>query len=125
MLGKFNRTFLFQDQPYSMTLQNLGHAVIINNVAKEVPGSNVDVSALRTAYQSVGFQVHVHTNCIAQVRSLKSLVVLVKIKCMESQHTMSNIVWPQQITNLIKITSKILPINLWILYCFINLNKHD
>ena len=50
-----------------MTLQNLGHAVIINNVAGEVPGSNMDVTALRTAYQSVGFKVHVHTNCTAQV----------------------------------------------------------
>ena len=51
-----------------MTLPNLGHAVIINNVAGELPGSMKNVEALKTTYEKVGFQVHVHTNCSVQVR---------------------------------------------------------
>ena len=51
-----------------MTLPNLGHAVIINNVAGELPGSMKNVEALNTTYEKVGFQVHVHTNCSVQVR---------------------------------------------------------
>ena len=50
-----------------MKLPKLGHAVIINNVASEVPGSNEDVKALKEAYQTVGFEVQVHENCTAQV----------------------------------------------------------
>ena len=50
-----------------MTLPKLGHAVIINNVASEMPGSNEDVKALKQTYQTVGFEVHVHENCTAQV----------------------------------------------------------
>ena len=52
-----------------MDLIKLGHAVIINNVASEMPGSKEDVKALREAYETVGFQVHVHENCTAQVCS--------------------------------------------------------
>ena len=50
-----------------MTLPKLGHAVIINNVASEMPGSNEDVKALTEAYNTMGFEVQVHKNCIAQV----------------------------------------------------------
>ena len=50
-----------------MRLNKLGHAVIINNVASEMAGSNEDVKALREAYQTVGFDVQVHENCTAQV----------------------------------------------------------
>ena len=52
-----------------MTLPKLGHAVIINNVLAEMPGSMEDVKALKTIYEKVGFQVTVHTNCTAQVKS--------------------------------------------------------
>ena len=50
-----------------MNLPNLGHAVIINNVVGEMPGSAEDVQALKTTYEKVGFTVQVHTNCSAQV----------------------------------------------------------
>ena len=46
----------------------LGHAVIVNNVSSEMPGSNADVTALKTAYEAVGFDVQIHTDCNAQVR---------------------------------------------------------
>ena len=57
-----------------MNLPNLGHAVIINNVVEEMPGSAEDVEALKTTYEKVGFNVQVHTNCTAQVW-LKILVI--------------------------------------------------
>ena len=50
-----------------MNLPKLGHAVIINNVASEMPGSNEDVKALKQTCQTVGFNVQVHDNCTAQV----------------------------------------------------------
>ena len=50
-----------------MKLPKLGHAVIVNNVASEMPGSNEDVKALKEAYQTVGFEVQIHKNCTAQV----------------------------------------------------------
>ena len=50
-----------------MNLPKLGHAVIVNNVSKEIPGSNTDVAALKTAFDMVGFEVHVHSNCNSQV----------------------------------------------------------
>ena len=45
-----------------MNLPKLGHAVIVNNVAKEMPGSMNDIKALEAAFKAVGFQVEVHTN---------------------------------------------------------------
>ena len=50
-----------------MNLPKLGHAVIINNIAREMSGSKVDVEALKEAYQTVGFEVQIHENCTAQV----------------------------------------------------------
>ena len=50
-----------------MTRPILGHAVIINNVVDEMPGSMEDVKALKTTYEKVGFNVQVHTRCTAQV----------------------------------------------------------
>ena len=50
-----------------MNLPDLGHAVIINNIASEIPGSNEDVKALKQSCQTVGFEVQVHENCTAQV----------------------------------------------------------
>ena len=52
-----------------MSKSNLGHAVIINNVAKEFPGTKVDVEELQTTYQIMGFQVHVNNNCDDKVAS--------------------------------------------------------
>ena len=53
-----------------MTLPRLGHAVIVNNIASELPGSKVDVEALKDAYETVGFDVQVHEDCSAQVSKL-------------------------------------------------------
>ena len=52
-----------------MTLRRLGHAVILNNIASELPGSRLDVEALKNAYETVGFDVQVHEDCSAQVSS--------------------------------------------------------
>ena len=59
--------FTLQDKPYPMLLPRLGHAVIVNNVASEMPGSNEDVEALKATYQTIGFDVQVHSDCDAQV----------------------------------------------------------
>ena len=56
-----------------MNLPKLGHAVIINNIASEMPGSKEDVKALKDAYETVGFEVQVHENCTAQVFTLQQL----------------------------------------------------
>ena len=56
-----------------MNLPKLGHAVIINNIANEMPGSNEDVNALKEAYQTVGFDVQVHENLTEQVLNLQQL----------------------------------------------------
>ena len=45
-----------------MNLPKLGHAVIVNNVAKEMHGSMNDVKALEAAFKTVGFDVEVHTD---------------------------------------------------------------
>ena len=47
----------------------LGHAVIVNNVSSEMPGSKCDVTALKAAYEAVGFDVQVHNDCNAQVKN--------------------------------------------------------
>ena len=53
-----------------MDLPKLGHAVIINNIASEMHGSNEDVKALKESYQTVGFEVQVHENCSVQVSKI-------------------------------------------------------
>ena len=50
-----------------MLMPKMGHAVIINNVASEMCGSNEDVKALKEAYKTVGYEVQVHKDCTAQV----------------------------------------------------------
>ena len=39
----------------------------MNNVASEMTGSLRDVEALKDAYETVGFDVKVHSDCNAQV----------------------------------------------------------
>ena len=51
-----------------MDLPKLGHAIIVNNVTSEIPGSRADVAALQEAYEAVGFDVQVHTDCNAKVK---------------------------------------------------------
>ena len=52
-----------------MTLPNMGHAVLINNIAGEQPGSIVDVQCMKDTLETIGFTVHVHENCTDQVRA--------------------------------------------------------
>ena len=56
---------------------DLGHALIINNVASEFPQSERDVEALRAAYQLVGFKVIVFNDCNEQV-SLHQMALNIK-----------------------------------------------
>ena len=50
-----------------MNLPRLGHAIIVNNVASEMPGSNEDVKALKESYETVRFDIQIHNDCNAQV----------------------------------------------------------
>ena len=50
-----------------MHLPRLGHAITVNNVASEMPGSMCDVEALVAAYEILGFDVQVHYDCDTQV----------------------------------------------------------
>ena len=54
-----------------MNLPNLGHAVIINNVVGEMPGSMEDVQALKITYEKVGFTVQVHTKLLSAGKCLR------------------------------------------------------
>ena len=48
-----------------MYLPRMGQAIIINNVAAEMPGSMADVEALQAAYKDVGFDVYSYSDCTA------------------------------------------------------------
>ena len=58
-----------------MSLPKLGHAVIINNIETEMPGSKVDAAALKEAYETIGFNVQIHSDCTSQVSTSQSLVL--------------------------------------------------
>ena len=47
-----------------MDLPRLGHAIIVNNIQA---GSASDVHALQRTYETVGFDVQVHSDCTAKV----------------------------------------------------------
>ena len=46
----------------------LGHAVIINNVATEFPGSKKDTEAMVKTYQMIKFEVSLSEDCNDKVR---------------------------------------------------------
>ncbi len=50
--------------------KKLGHAVIINNVAKEFPGSKKDTEALMKTYQMMNFEVCLYEDCDDKVQIL-------------------------------------------------------
>ena len=52
---------------YSMTLPNMGHAVLINNIAREEPHSSMDVQCMKDTLETIGFSVHLYENCTRQV----------------------------------------------------------
>ena len=62
-----------------MNLRRLGHAIIVNNVASEMPGSLRDVEALEGAYETVGFDVQVHNDCDVQVGNCYGITACGKI----------------------------------------------
>ncbi len=51
----------------------LGHAVIINNVASDIPGSKMDVDKLRNVFEKMHFIVHVFEDCSDNVSIYQSL----------------------------------------------------
>ena len=46
-----------------MPFPKMGHAIIINNVISEKPGTKKDVEALEATNKTMGFEVHVHNDC--------------------------------------------------------------
>ena len=50
-----------------MSRPRMGTAFIIDNVSHLVPGTDSDVRALQDAYETVGFDVTVRTNCNVKV----------------------------------------------------------
>ncbi len=49
----------------------MGHAIVINNVATQYPGSRKDTDALVEAYKTMNFEVHLYENCDDSVRPSK------------------------------------------------------
>ena len=62
--------YFVQDKAYRMNEPCIGRALIINNVATEMPGSQVDVLALTQAFQLAGFEVRMEYNCNKEVRKI-------------------------------------------------------
>ena len=56
-----------------MSLPRLGHVIIINNVSLSMPGSEDDVTALKDAYETVGFEVYVYRDCEVKVNRTQRL----------------------------------------------------
>ena len=50
-----------------MGLSNLGHALILNNLAIEIPDTVADVEALATTLTKIGFKVKQYTDINFQV----------------------------------------------------------
>ena len=61
-------TLYFQNRPYPMFLPQLGFAAIINNLRSQVPNTADDVQALRSALETVGFNVKCYDDCNVQVK---------------------------------------------------------
>ena len=53
-----------------MHLPRMGQAIIINNVAAEMPGSIADVEALQAAYKDVGLDVYSYSDCTLEVNAI-------------------------------------------------------
>ena len=64
---------MLKDQTYPMNRPNLGHAIVINNVHSDVPGSQVDVELLVECYKTMGFNVQVHNDCDTQVIGVSTI----------------------------------------------------
>ena len=51
-----------------MSSPNLGHAVILNSLALEVPDTIPDVQALQEILQTLGFKVKLHSSVFLNVQ---------------------------------------------------------
>ena len=60
-------TLYFQDRRYPMFHPQLGFVVIVNNLRSQVPHTAHDVQALRSALETVGFNVKCYDDCNVQV----------------------------------------------------------
>lgn len=58
-----------QDEAYPMHLPKLGHAVIVNNLCNEFPGTRVDAVNLQNTFIAMGFHVHMYYYCTKMVRT--------------------------------------------------------
>ena len=56
-----------QHQPYPMVLPKLGHAVLLNNLATDLPDTVADVEALRSTLETIGFKVKIEKDLNFQV----------------------------------------------------------
>ena len=45
----------------------MGHAVIVNNVASEFPGTTMDSALLQETFRMIGFKVTMESNCSGMV----------------------------------------------------------
>ena len=59
--------YIYQEKPYPLSQPNLGHAFVINNLASEVPSWVVDEECLKSAMETVGFQVKAYKDCNVKV----------------------------------------------------------
>ena len=50
-----------------MDLDCLGNVIIINNATDLMPGSEKDVTSLKDAFETVGFDVLLYSNCDIKV----------------------------------------------------------
>ena len=58
---------ILQTKPYPMGQQSLGHAVILNNLATDIPDTVGDVEALATTLTKIGFKVKQYKDMNFQV----------------------------------------------------------
>ena len=88
-----------------MSLPRMGRAVIINNVAAEMPGSTADVGALQAAYKDVGFDALYYSDCTEEVSAsqgfLTFLTFLYKIGIEVSKKVTSSGKWTHNWPSLV------------------------
>ena len=59
-----------QKESYAMTLPDLGHAVVINNLATQLPETVPGVETLESTLETVGFKVKSYKDFSVQVKTL-------------------------------------------------------
>ncbi len=59
-----------------MTRPKLGHAYIVNNVAREFAGSVVDAEAMKLAFERMGLEVEELEGCTQKVSTSRRDVII-------------------------------------------------